>query len=570
MGGRKRLDELAARQAERRRTAGAAPPKAEPLLTVPPRGTASPSESGPPQPELLDLLRSMDPPDLLNFILEVCRTEGLPDLNALQGKHPDIVSLAKERGVLGQLFQNQPPSSAGALPGSKVTTPESGVHDPTMSAATLDNVGLALTALSAFIQNELVGAELPASEKYAMAQQRYNGEYRLLQTLLGARAGQISISARKKQAEGIPVNVEEEYVLKLFELQELTASYDRIARGEAEAGELLKQRAASPQPQTTASNAVADASLVIPVIEGTMQTDLGTTDSSSISVAIQPGAFTADFDTPLSNNPQTSKRGSGSVFSSPMTWAVTSIAGFSVAMHLTGAWEKICEGTARLYQMIPGVPELKIPEYGAEAIFYGIIAAGLSITEIARRVAVGREIRRLERRNALSGDAQHNYAQVVQMLAAVKEQIRDPGAQLLSVRGLMIENEGVFDAVDRLYREETIWADIIRASEMDAAFTAEFPTVRIQAEKEIIKKRFVRILELSSEYDARAEFGRRCEDPLFRRKMTEAFDQNTEGAYLNRDLRERITNIQYDRAMTREEQARFLRVLERYYRQISR
>lgn len=564
--------------------AAAEPTRAEKPKPPPPPPPRKKKSEQPPQPDLGQVLENMDNNDLVRFIQEVCRTENIHTHEDLAGKHPDMALLAMRRGLLSELFAEakkaEPAEDAtrdigpngGAVklslpplarlseapPGmDKVTAPESGAYDPTTAvefAAVLEEV----SSLGRFMVDLINDTEISSKEKHAKGVERYSAEYNgFIQKHGNDNAKAILASARAKIKAGIEPDPDEAYVLKLLELQELLIRFQKIAKSESEARDLAKEQAKKPPIHTTGP--ISFSSDDIEIVEASEPVVLE--EEQPDPVVLTPEQRKSQ--PPPSILPQQGNWFTRT-FKNPVTWALMSISAYSAAMHITGAWDTICQGVGRLYGMIPNAPPIQLPTHADKAIWYGAIALGLGLTELIRRRAVKKEVLRLERRSMLGKQAQDNYTYVVQKLASVRVTTSDLSMQLIQLRAMMVGDEALFDAVDRLYRDEVIWNDIMKESRLDEAVRNEFSTIRNQAESEIIKKRLAQIVPFIQNNEHRKMKLKELylTDPLFQRKIQEVFEQAPGGGYVNRDLRERLTTLKYDNPIPREYQKEFLRLLE--------
>ncbi len=621
MGGKKispaeRLARLKQMQGQRGTNFSSSKPPAEPIQTpveepktpvktekakpppLPPPRKKSPPADQPPQPELVEVLENMQTPDLLKFIQEVCRSEKITTHEELAGKHPSMALLAMKRGVLNQLFtepqvarprddatRNLNPNGGPKKPSlpplasisekarqddEKVTAPDSIAYDPTravQSGAVVPEVANAvsdeLASLTQFMAELIDNDEISSKEKYAKADARYEIEYKAFMDKHGDGAKAVLASAKKKNKTKEVLEPDELFVLKLMDLQKLVLQFHKISKSESEARQLQVQQAKKPSIHTTGP--ISFGSDAIDVVDGSEPVILEEPKPSEEIVVL-----TQEKRTTSPPPPTLPQEGGwfGRTFKNPTVWAFISISAYSAAMHLTGAWDTICQGVGRIWQSIPYLPDVQLPTHVDKAIWYGVLALGLGVTELVRRKAVKKEVLRLERRSMLGKKAQENYSYVAQKLASVRLTTNDLSMQLIQLRAMMVADENLFDAVDRLYRDEVIWNDIMKESRLDEAVRNEFSTIRNQAESEIIKKRLAAIVPFIQNNEHRKMKLKELylTDQLFQRKTQEVFEQAPGGGYVNRDLRERLTTLKYDNPIPKEYQREFLRLLEEDYR----
>jgi HD-GYP domain-containing protein (c-di-GMP phosphodiesterase class II) len=556
-----------------------AKPVVEQKAKPPPVPKADPVIEQPPQPMLAEVLQNMEAQDLLKFIQEVCRTEKISTNEVLAERHPDMAILAMKKGVLGQVFVKQGPAKSpdnatrnlnpnGAKMPSlppiasmstrarhdedKVTSPESGAYDPT-TAVEYAAVAEDTAALTRFMAELIDDENITSKEKHAKAEERYEKEYRAFVQKHGKeQANEILSSAKNKLKSGESLEPEEEFVIKLFELQRLVLKFLKISKSESEARVLQKAQAQKP-PATHTTGPISFGSDAYEEID---MSEPGVPEAPKAEneevVVLSQEQIRAPSEPP----PVVLTQGGwfGRTFRNPTTWAFISISAYSAAMHITGAWDTICQGVGRIWHSIPHLPNIQLPEHVDKAIWYGAILLGFGVTELVRRRAVKKEVLRLERRSMLGKKAQENYSYVAQKLASVRLMTSDLSMQLIHLRAMMVNDENLFDAVDRLYRDELIWTDIMKESRLD--------------DSEIIKKRLAQIVPFIKDNEHRKRKLKELflTDQLFQRKIQEVFEQTAGGGYVNRDLREGLTSLKYDNPIPEEYQREFLRLLEEDYR----
>lgn len=411
----------------------------------------------------------------------------------------------------------------------------------------------------------------PIKIKFELGKVKYTEEVQKLVARFGEkRLDAITESARSKKGDESKMEPQELYVNQLLILRKLVTAYGRTAKQHSQANVIQDEMRG-----VRTSDMPAVPSLELPqkdnkdTLPAKPDNIMGEVPESTVHEPEIPAVLDVPQSTsrpPLKEAKWSFKGWFKNRVSSPMTWAVLSIGGFSTAAHLTGAYQTMVNGFTKLWVQTLHLPTFDLPEHSDKAIPYGILALALTATELIRRRKVSKELVRLQRRADLSKEEEEACDYIVQRFTQIKRTSPDLALQLANIKSVMKTDEVLFDVVDVLFRHEIIWNDLMDDVRLDEKVRRELPTVLAQVERAVVGKRLAQLVVYIDHPERRKTQLKALllSDKLFSRKMAEVFEK--EGSvYKNRALRERLSDIKYENSIPSDQQRQFIADLEEDY-----
>ncbi|MBU0526914.1 hypothetical protein KKE92_00380 [Candidatus Micrarchaeota archaeon] len=591
-----------------------------PVLDLPPSQDVGQDSLVPTQEQLFE----MDASVLLEFARGKCTENNVSTSQQLFSILPEIGVVLAQRDLLGPLFETKPAqapivqeledatrmvngqqnkakpppvpdlkrrrsippppppksrSQAPPLPPSMRRAIDNGPvsHQPT---SVVESGDFTITAgdLSDFINNLRNSAE-SSKEKFERGKVRYAAEVKKLVGRFGeARLSAIEESVRSKkeefktkpEKEESKMEPQEIYVNRLLILRGLVTAYGKASKQHSQANviqdEMRSVRTSDMPAVSLPELSQKDAKDTIPGKPNNVAIE---EPKSTVNEPQEPVLLEVPKSTSSPQNKESKwsfKAWFKNRVSSPMTWAVLSVGGFSTAAHLTGAYQTMLTGFTKLWVQTLHLPTFELPEHSDKAIPYGILVLTLAATELIRRRKVTKELVRLQRRSDLSKDEEEACDYIVQKFTQIKRTSADLGLQLANIKSVMKTDEVLFDVVDVLFRHEIVWNDLMDDVRLDERVRRELPTVIDQVERVVVGKRLAQLVVYIDHPERRKTQLKALllADKLFSRKMAEVFEK-ADGTYKNRPLRERLADIKYETSVPSDQQRQFITDLEEDY-----
>ncbi len=483
-------------------------------------------------------------------------------------KPPPVPDLKRRRSIPPPPPPPKKRSRSPPLPPSMGRVVDNGPvsHQPT-SVVEGGEFTLATGDLSDFI-NGLRDSADSSKEKFERGKVRYAAEVKKLVARFGeARLSTIEESVKSKKNES-EMEPQEIYVNRLLILRGLVTAYGKAAKQHSQANviqdEMRSVRTSDMPAVPSLELSQKDSKATIPGKPNNVEEPQSIVQEPQEPVLLEVPKSTSS---PQKQEPKWSFKGwFKNRISSPMTWAVFSVGGFSTAAHLTGAYQTMLNGFTKLWVQTLHLPTFELPEHSDKAIPYGILALTLAATELIRRRKVTKELVRLQRRSDLSKEEEEACDYIVQRFTQIKRTSTDLGLQLANIKSVMKTDEVLFDVVDVLFRHEIIWNDLMDDARLDERVRRELPTVIDQVERVVVGKRLAQLVVYIDHPERRKTQLKALllSDKLFSRKMAEVFEKDG-GAYKNRALRERLSDIKYETSVPSDQQRQFIADLEDDY-----